>query len=133
MKLRLKMFIHSSIMLLIVGLIGNTVNAYPILVNVTYIDPVILKPTPAPPIPIPYPNIPSEIKAQFQFDSSELPALGENSEVSNMTSASMVFGDANLTVADLFKTDDDVSVLPNFRIGLDSAGEINLLQYAFFP
>ncbi len=78
-------------------------------------------------------ELPTEVNAHFQFDSSQLPALGGDPEqVSHVwPTASLVFGDADLTLTDLFFTEDDVSVLPKFRIGLDTSGEINLLQYAF--
>jgi hypothetical protein len=99
-------------------------------VDVTYTNPAIE----FGPLSFGLSELPSEVNAHFQFDSSQLPALGEDVQVSHVwPTASLVFGDADLTLTDLFFTEDDVSVLPNFRIGLDTSGEISLLQYAFGP
>ena len=132
MMLRLKMYIHSSIMILIVGLIGmNTVQAETVRVDVTYTNPEIVSG------PLSFglrdSGLPSEVNAHFQFDSSELPVSGGETTFPSITSASLTLGDTVLTIAELFITEDDVSVLPNFTIGLDTSNEINVLQYAFAP
>ncbi len=76
-------------------------------------------------------ELPTEVNACFQF-TAPLPVSGVEVKPT-ITSASLVFGDADLTVADLFVTDDDVSAYPNFTFRVDAAGEIDLLQYAFAP
>jgi hypothetical protein len=74
-------------------------------------------------------SLPSEVNATFQF-SAPLPESGEYISPS-ITSASLTFGNVDLTVADLYTSNDDVGPYPIFTFSLDSARDIDSLQYGF--
>lgn len=71
--------------------------------------------------------LPSEVNACFQFTAPE-PVSGVI-VAPTISSASLSFGNADLTVTDLYTGDDDVYPIYMFR--LDPAGDIDLLQYGF--
>ena len=89
----------------------------------TYTNPVIVEG----PLSFGLSSLPTEVNSCFQF-AAPMPVSGVYISPS-ITSASLAFGNAVLTVADLYTGDDDVYPIYAFR--LDSAGDIDRLQYGF--
>lgn len=101
------------------------------ILRVTYTDPAVLKG----PLSFGLSSLPPEVNVRFQF-ASHLPVSGVINP--DIISASLVFGNVELTAADLFVPDDDVSVLPKFTLGFHLIGnntlrQINQVKYAFGP
>ena len=89
----------------------------------TYTNPEILEG----PLSFGLSALPSEVNSCFQFTAPE--PLSGVIVAPTISSASLSFGNTDLTVANLYTGDDDVYPIYMFR--LDTAGDIDLLQYGF--